>query len=80
MIQGLRFHAPNPGGPGSIPGQGTKSHTLQLKILHAATKTWCPPNKFKKRKKYQKELKCPVIGKWQCGTRSLHTEEHGSSC
>ena len=27
------------GGLGSIPGQGTRSHMLQLKILHAATKT-----------------------------------------
>ena len=30
---------PNAGGPGSIPGQGTRSHMLQLKSLHAATKT-----------------------------------------
>ena len=27
------------GGLGSIPGQGTRSHMLQRKILHAATKT-----------------------------------------
>ena len=27
------------GGLGSIPGQGTRSHMLQLKILHAATNT-----------------------------------------
>ena len=27
-------------GPGSIPGQGTRSHVPQLKILHATTKTW----------------------------------------
>ena len=26
------------GGPGSIPDQGTRSHTLQLKVLHTATK------------------------------------------
>ena len=25
-------------GPGPIPGRGTRSHMLQLKILHAATK------------------------------------------
>ena len=25
---------------GSIPGQGTRSHMLQLNILRAATKTW----------------------------------------
>ena len=28
------------GGLGLIPGQGTKSHLPQLKILHAAVKTW----------------------------------------
>ena len=27
------------GGPGSIPGQGARSHMLQLKILFVATKT-----------------------------------------
>ena len=32
--------APSAGDPGSIPGQGTRSHMLQLKTLHAATKTW----------------------------------------
>ena len=37
-VQRLRFHAPNAGGPGSIPGQGTRSHVLQLKISRAATK------------------------------------------
>ena len=31
VVQWLRFHAPNAGGLGSIPGQGTRSHTLQLK-------------------------------------------------
>ena len=39
VVQWLRFHAPNAGDPGSIPGQGNRSHMLQLKILHAATKT-----------------------------------------
>ena len=44
-VQGLRLCAPNAGGPGSIPVQGTRSHTPQLRvnvlqnnILHAATK------------------------------------------
>ena len=40
MVQWLGLCAPNAGGPGSIPGRGTRSHMLQLKILHAATKTW----------------------------------------
>ena len=39
MVQRLRLCAPNAGGLGSIPGQGTRSHMLQLKIPHAATKT-----------------------------------------
>ncbi|TEA40834.1 hypothetical protein DBR06_SOUSAS19710043, partial [Sousa chinensis] len=45
VVQWLRLHAPNAGGLGSIPGQGTRSpmpqlrvHMLQLKILHTATK------------------------------------------
>ena len=38
VVQGLRLHAYNAGGLGSIPGQGTRSHMPQLKILHAATK------------------------------------------
>ena len=41
MVQWLRFHAPDTGGPGSIPGQGTRSHMLQLKIPDAAT-IWAP--------------------------------------
>ena len=47
MVQWLRLHAPNAGGMGSIPGQGTRSHMPQLKSsraemkmkLHDATKT-----------------------------------------
>ena len=47
-VQWLRLHAPNAGGWGSIPGQGTRSHMLQLrvcilqlKIPSAVTETWC---------------------------------------
>ena len=55
-VQLLRLHAPTAGDPGSIPGQGTRSHMPPLKtlpaattqILHASTnipcartKTWC---------------------------------------
>ena len=39
VVQWLRLHDPNAGGLGSIPGQGTRSHMLQLKVPHAATKT-----------------------------------------
>ena len=31
VVQQLRLCVPNAGGPGSIPGQGTRSCTLQLK-------------------------------------------------
>ena len=32
MAQWLKLQASNAGGPGSIPGQGTKSHMLQLRV------------------------------------------------
>ena len=45
VVLRLKRHVPNAGGPGLIPGQGTKSHLLQLrvhmprlKILHAVMK------------------------------------------
>ena len=39
VVQWLRLHAPNAGGPGSIPGQAARSFMLQLKIMHATAKT-----------------------------------------
>ena len=39
VVQWLRLHAPNAVSPGWIPGQGTRSHMPQLKILCEATKT-----------------------------------------
>ena len=48
VVHWLRRHAPRARDPGSIPGQGARSHilqlgvlTLQLKTLYAATKTQC---------------------------------------
>ena len=39
VAQWIRFHAPNAGGPGSIPGQGTRSHMhVTTKNSHATTK------------------------------------------
>ncbi|TEA29991.1 hypothetical protein DBR06_SOUSAS4510029 [Sousa chinensis] len=40
VVQWLRLRAPNAGGgPGSIPGQGTRSHVhAATKSSHAATK------------------------------------------
>ena len=32
VLQWLRLQAPNAGGPGSVPGQGTRSHVLQLRV------------------------------------------------
>ena len=32
VVQWLRLHAPKAGGPGSISGQGTGSHKLQLRV------------------------------------------------
>ena len=63
-----RLWAPSVGSPGSIPGQGTRSHILQLrvgmlqgrlKISLAATKTQCNQiNKYSLKKK-KKERKKP---------------------
>ncbi|TEA23382.1 hypothetical protein DBR06_SOUSAS910043, partial [Sousa chinensis] len=39
VVQWLRLRAPSAGGPGSIPGQGTRSLMPQLKIRGAVTKT-----------------------------------------
>ena len=39
MVQWVRLRFPNAGGPGSIPGQGTRSHMhAATKSLHATTK------------------------------------------
>ena len=46
VVQWLRLRAPNAGGPGSIPGQGTRSHMHDttkspheaMKIARAASK------------------------------------------
>ena len=32
VVQWLRLHVPNAGGPDVIPNQGTRSHTLQLRV------------------------------------------------
>ena len=38
MVQWLRLHAPDAGGLDLIPGQGTRSHVLPTKSLHATIK------------------------------------------
>ena len=55
VVQWLRLHAPSAEGLGSITGQGTRSHTPQVKILYPATKTQDRLDKYIKRKKLQKD-------------------------
>ena len=50
MVQWLRFHALNAGGPGSIPSQVTRSQMPQLKIL-------CTINLKKKKKSHVPQLR-----------------------
>ena len=67
VVQWLRLWAPNAGGLGSTPGQGTKS-------LHSATKKFCllqlRPSTAKKKKKKAKQRKLPLYlhmsrsGRW----------------
>ena len=38
VVQWLRLHTANAGGPGSIPGQRIRSYMLQLESPHGATK------------------------------------------
>ena len=42
IVQWLRLLTPNAGNPGSVPGQGIRSHMLQLKILQWRSKI--PPS------------------------------------
>ena len=44
MVQWLRLHTPSAGGPGLIPGQGTKSYMPQLRL--GATKYMSKINNF----------------------------------
>ena len=41
MVQQLRLCAPNAGDPGSIPGQGTRSHMPQLRVHKQQLKIPC---------------------------------------
>ena len=51
MVRWLRLCAPNAGGPGSIPAQGTTSCLPQLKIPHTTKTSAQPKNNLKKKKK-----------------------------
>ena len=68
VVQWLRHHASNAGGPGSIPGQGTRSHMLQLrvrilqlKILHVTAKILRTATRTRRSQKNKKSLRCPYI-------------------
>ena len=70
VVQWLRFHAPNAGGPGLIPGQGTRPHIPQLracmpqlKIPHAATKKKKILHAVTKTQHRQKKKKKKTISK-----------------
>ena len=73
MVQWLRLHTPSTGGPGSILGQGTRSHALQvkvhmsqLKIPHAKTKAWGSKqiNRLKINKVIPKRMIAQLLAWW----------------
>ena len=69
IVQWLRPHAPNAGGLGAVPGWGTRSHILQLRVCmpqlkspHAAAKTGHSLINIKRKKK-EKALRWNQSGK-----------------
>ena len=79
VVQWLRFRTANAGGLGLIPGQGTRSHMvqlricmLQLKILHAATKTWCSQIGKGKSLSHVRLSLCDRPGSYVHGIQLLH--------
>ena len=59
MVQWLRLHTFTAGGSGSIPGQGTRSHMPQLKMLSATIKTQHSQKMTSIKKKYRDFLYTP---------------------
>ena len=41
VVQWLTLRAPNAAGPGSIPGQGTRSHMLLIRVCMSQLKRFC---------------------------------------
>ena len=92
VVQWLTFLTPNAGSLGSIPGQGTRSHVLQLralmlqlkshtrqqklKISRVPTKTWCSQINAKKKRK-NFGLPHPIVSAHL--THSYLQEKPGSS-
>ena len=59
MVQQLRLCAPNAGDPGSIPGQGTRSHMPQLRVHKQQLKIPCAATKIKDPVYFNKDLVQP---------------------
>ena len=85
VVQWLRLCTPNAGGLGSIPGGGTRSHMLQLRvhqpqqrmtIPRAVTKTWC--NRINKLKKKEKETEKPAASQLVSSTEARPAEANRS--
>ena len=58
VVQWLRIRTLSAKGLGSIPGQGTRPHMLQLKILCSTTKTWS--SQINKNKLKKKDIKAQL--------------------
>ena len=61
MVQSLRLLSPSAGDPGSIPGQGTRSHMLQLRAHMLQLKLLCATTCCLKKKK-KKQPKETLVG------------------
>ena len=64
VVQWLRLQAPKAGGPGSIPGQGTRPY-MPIMSFHAANKDLVQPNK--------QILKSTQYGETQVTRETRHT-------
>ena len=78
VVQWLRLCTPNARGLDSIPGRGTRSHALQLRLCipqlnipRAATKT-C----YSQINKYYKEKRNNIREKWKQGASHLSVQHH----
>ena len=82
-IKQLKLQAPSAVGPGSIPGQGTRAHMLQLKIQHSATKIPNAVIKIECSKKKKKRLKShhvyPIKGSYHALDRSTLCVSFGNN-
>ena len=56
MVQWLRLRAPNAGGLSLTPGQGTRSHMLQIRVRMLQLKIPCASFLFKRIWKKKKRI------------------------